>query len=163
MDIKLVKTVIATGFILTLISCSAIRGSKDLNTYYGDAFFYPGYSLNKPSPKNGWVINYKQSSFYHCLSQGYKNDTIFKLIHEEDIFLEAAVPMSFWPKINSESKKIIDNLPSTEYYNDETDKNKKHILESCLCYFASRELDSVAKKAYKNYLKNNKNASKYSE
>lgn len=151
MDIRLVKTALATGVILTIFSCSSIKGSKELNIYYGDAFFYPGYSKNKPSPKNGWVIEYKQSSFYYCLSQGYKNDMIFKLIHKEDIFLESQVPMSLWPTVRMDSKKIIDNLPATEYYNDETDKNKRHILETCLCYFASRELDSVAKRAYKEH------------
>ena len=149
MDIKLVKTVIAIGFILTLFSCSTIKGSKDLNTYYGDAFFYPGYSKNKPNPKNSWVITYKQNAFFDCLFQGYKNDSIFKLIQKEDIFLESSVPMSLWPKIKSDSKKIIDNLPATEYYNDGLEKNKKHIAETCLCYFASRELDSVSKRAYK--------------
>lgn len=93
------------------------------------------------------------------MSQGYKNDSIFKLIHKEDIFLESAVPTSLWPKARMDSKKIIDNLPATEYYNDETDKHKRHILETCLCYFASRELDSVAKEQYKLFKKdkNNKN------
>tara|TARA_R110000868_G_scaffold410069_2_gene697088 strand:- start:192 stop:665 length:474 start_codon:yes stop_codon:yes gene_type:complete len=153
MDIKPVKTVIVIGFILTLFSCSAIKGSKDINTYYGDAFFYPGYSKNKPNPKNSWVIAYKQNAFYDCLFQGYKNDSIFKLIQKEDIFLESQVPMSIWPKIKSDSKQIIDNLPATEYYNDDLEKNKKHISETCLCYFASRELDSIAKRAYKEHTK----------
>jgi hypothetical protein len=137
---------------LTLLSCSTVKGSKDLNTYYGDIFFYPGYSKNKPSPKNGWVIEYKQKAFFDCLFQGYKNDSIFKLIQKEDSFINADnIPMTLWPKIKSDSKKIIQGLPPTEYYDDDLSKNKKHILQTCLCYFASRELDSIAKQEYKFY------------
>ncbi|RKS95072.1 hypothetical protein BC952_0720 [Flavobacterium limicola] len=154
MDIRLVKTALATGVILTIFSCSSIKGSTDLNTYYGDAFFYPGYSKNKPSPKNGWVIEYKENAFFDCLFQGYKNDSIFKLIQKEDSFINADnIPMTLWSKIKSDSKKIIQGLPAAEYYDDELTKNKKHISQTCLCYFASRELDSIAKRAYKEYTK----------
>jgi hypothetical protein len=148
------KTVVTMVLLTTLfLSCSSIKGTKKLNTYYGDVFFYPGSLKIKPGPRNGWVEDYKQNSFYQCLSQGYKNDSIFKLIHKEDIFLESPLPMSLWPKVRMDSKKIIDSLPETEYYNDETDKHKRHILETCLCYFASRELDSIAKEEYKLFKK----------
>ncbi|MBG6060862.1 hypothetical protein IWX83_000636 [Flavobacterium sp. CG_9.1] len=154
MDIRLVKTVLVTGVILTIFSCSSIKGSTDLDTYYGDAFFYPAYSKNKPSPKNGWIIEYKEKAFFDCLFQGYKNDSIFRLIQKENLFINADnIPMSLWPKIKSDSKKIIQNLPAAEYYNDETDKHKKYILQTCLCYFGSRELDSIAKKAYQKHIK----------
>lgn len=157
MDTKLIKRTIVIFFLTVLFfSCTSIKGTKKLNTYYGDSFHYPGSQKIKLGPRNGWVDDYKQNSFYQCLSQGYKNDSIFKLIHKEDIFNESIVPMSLWPKARMDSKKIIDGLPETDYYNDETDKQKRHTLETCLCYFSSRELDSIAKEEYKLYKKGNK-------
>ncbi|MGG7035926.1 MAG: hypothetical protein ACI7YS_12140 [Flavobacterium sp.] len=159
MDTKLVKTTTSMLLLATLFSCSPIEGTKKLNTYYGDKFFYPGSSKNKPSPKIGWVIAYKQKAFYQCLFQGYKNDSILKLIKKEDLFTTYDfIPFSTFDKIKSDSKKIIDNISPNEYFiEDEETKKRNYISSTCLCYFASRELDSIAKNEYKLFLKDKNN------
>lgn len=153
MDTKLMK-ISAVILVLSLVfSCSTIKGTKDINTYYGDNFFYIGSRSSKARQSNMWVTDYKQTAFSQCLFKAYKNDTIFKMIQKEDLFLEGVIPMELWTKINADSQKIADNIPVTEYYSDADDKDKKHILETCLCYFSSRQLDSIAKQAYKEYIK----------
>jgi len=153
MNTKLMKISSIILVLALVFSCSTIKGTKDINTYYGDNFFYIGSGKSKPGASNMWVRDYKQSAFSQCLFKAYKNDTIFKMIQKEDLFLDSVIPMELWPKINSESQKIADNIPVTEYYSDSDDKDKKHILETCLCYFSSRQLDSIAKKAYKEHSK----------
>jgi len=47
--------------VLALVfSCSTIKGTKDINTYYGDNFFYIGSGKSKPGASNMWVRDYKQ-------------------------------------------------------------------------------------------------------
>jgi|GEM_PF-4594265 len=55
-------------------------------------------------------------------------------------------------------KKIMQNLPEEIYFNREEfpndkSKYKNFIMGTCLHYYVSRELDSIAKEAYKNNLK----------
>lgn len=158
MDTKLIIKIATLLLLVTVFSCSSIKGTDNLNAYYGDNFFYPGSSKGKRISINYWVASYKRSAFYDCLFQGYKNDSIYKLAKKEDLFFETIIPIDKWDKIRAESKKIADNMPVVEsHYDDELYKKKKYISATCLCYFASRELDSIAKEEYKLFRKDKNN------
>jgi hypothetical protein len=158
MDTKLIIKITTLLLLITVLSCTSIKGTDKVNTYYGDNFFYPGSSKGKRISINYWVISYKRSAFYQCLFQGYKNDSIYKLAKKEDLFFETIIPIDKWDKIRADSKKIADNMPVVEsHYDDELGKKKKYISATCLCYFASRELDSIAKEEYKLFRKDKNN------
>ena len=64
-------------------------------------------------------------------------------------------PIKIIDNARSLGKKIITEMPKPfiKIDNDEEYlKNKNFISYSCLNYYSSRELDSIAKKAYKEYL-----------
>jgi hypothetical protein len=137
-------TVITIAFLI--ISCS---------TYKRTNF---EYHLGKK--ENEWINNFKTEFFFSCLKIGYKNDTIFKLISRKD-FQYLYEPFAFQHNaINILATKIIKDMPKPIYphCDDCTEKEEKeeaeknYICASCLNYYASRELDSIAKKAYKEYI-----------
>ena len=125
---------------LVLLSCS---------TYQRDKFSY------RKDDKKYWINNFKSEVFYECLKEGYQNDTIFKLIAKKDLFnTREYFEFDLIDSAKVFGKSIIIKMP-TPYINlDESDlKNKNFISMSCLNYYASRELDSIAKKAYKAHKK----------
>lgn len=139
---------IAITFIIT--SCSTYNRSK--------------FEYHFGNKENEWINNFKTEFFFTCLKTGYKNDTIFKLISEKD-FQYLYEPFAFQHnEIDILATKIITNIPKPIYPHcddctkkeEENEAKKNYICASCLNYYASIELDSVAKKAYKNYMKNEK-------
>jgi hypothetical protein len=135
------KKVCFLMLMLLFISCS---------TYQRDKFSY------RKEDKKYWINNFKSEVFYECLKEGYQNDTIFKLIAKKDLFnTREYFEFNLIDSAKVLGKSIIKKMPSPYINLDEIDlKNKNFISMSCLNYYASRELDSIAKKAYKVHLKN---------
>lgn len=112
-----------------------------------------------------WINMYKTEMFFTCLRKSYENPAIFNLIAKEDLQVPYEPILSEYDKINLLSTKIIKNIPKPIYPNwdDCTEKEKQEQLKknyfcaTCLNYYASSELDSIAKKAYKNFLKTERN------
>nr|WP_315159455.1 hypothetical protein [uncultured Flavobacterium sp.] len=108
--------------------------------------------------KNEWINMYKTEFFFTCLEKGYQNKKIFELISQKDLLL----PYEPFPeKIDTLANKLIKNMPKPIFphcdeCNEQEQLKKNYICASCLNYYASRELDSIAKKAYKEYLKTEK-------
>ncbi|AYN05326.1 hypothetical protein [Flavobacterium sp. 140616W15] len=105
MDTKLIIKFTTLLLLVTVFSCTSIKGTDKVNTYYGDNFYYPGSSKGKQISINYWVSSYKRSAFYDCFFQGYKNDSIYKLAKKEDLFFETIIPIDKWDKISADSKK----------------------------------------------------------
>jgi len=129
--------------IFIIISCSTYNRSK--------------FEYHFGNKENEWINNFKTEFFFTCLRKGYKNDTIFKLISKKD-FQYLYEPYAFQHnEIDVIATKIVNNIPKPIYpHCDEcTEKeeaeeaNKNYICASCLNYYASRELDSTAKKLIK--------------
>nr|WP_315247540.1 hypothetical protein [uncultured Flavobacterium sp.] len=104
---------------------------------------------------NTWINSYKTDVFFACIKKGYSNDSIFKLIEKKDFI---SLPGDFQITEMNESKKLGENIidkmpkpiyPKCEDCNKEEEVKKNYICASCLNYYASRELDSIAKQAYK--------------
>ena len=119
------------------------------STYNREKFEY--HLGNK---KNEWINNFKTEFFFSCLKKGYKSDSITNLISKKDL-LYLYEPYAFQhEQIDSISRLIIEKMPKPIYphndeINDKKELDKNYICASCLNYYSSRELDSIAKKKYK--------------
>ena len=126
---------------LVFISC---------NTYKRDNFKY------RNEDKKVWINTFKTEVFYECLKEGYKNDSIFKLMEKKDLFNSYdAIDFTTIDYARELGKHIIIKIP-TPYIKIEVGneylKNKNFISYSCLNYYASKELDSIANIEYEKML-----------
>lgn len=145
MDFKLIKIALVLSL---LSSCTSHKMSKF------------EYHLNK---ENTWINTYKTEVFWGCINESYKSDTLIKIITKKD-FINQPEIIADWDiilKANETGQKVSKEIPKPIYPKfEEGDKeafySKNYFLASCLNYYASRELDSIAKLEYKIYLKNQK-------
>lgn len=93
----------------------------------------------------------------HCIREGYKNDTIFHLMKKKDLLNSMEMDLSVLNLQIKLGKEIGGNIPRPyKKIDDPRDVSKKLILTSCLHYYASKELDSIARAEYKRYKRNQK-------
>jgi len=130
--------------ILFLYSCSSNKREK---------FSY------KNTDKEFWINSYKTEVFLSCLNEGINNDSIIKILSRKDLLnMNENI---FKDEIDSArfiGKNIAKNIPKPFIKIDTDEYNlleKKFISYNCLKYYASTELDSIAKKAYEKHLKFN--------
>ncbi|MDP5201334.1 hypothetical protein [Flavobacterium sp. DG2-3] len=110
---------------------------------------------------NEWINMYKTEVFFSCINKGYNEKSIFDLIEKKDLFVPYEPIYTEYNNIDTLADKVIKNItkPIYPHCDDCTEKEKNEILKknyicaTCLNYYASKELDSIAKKAYKKYLK----------
>ncbi len=139
--LKIMKKIIILSISLSILSCS---------TQKRDTFKY------RNEDKKVWINTFKSEVFYECLKEGYKNDTIFKLMAEKDLFNSYdAIDFTTIDYARELGKQIIIKIP-TPYIKIEVGneylKNKNFISYSCLNYYASKELDSIANIEYEKML-----------
>ena len=107
--------------------------------------------------KKVWINTFKTEVFYECLKEGYKNDSIFKLMAKKDLFNSYdAIDFTTVDFARELGKKIIVKMPMPYIKIDigeDEQKNKNFISYNCLNYFASKELDSIANSEYVKMLK----------
>lgn len=109
--------------------------------------------------KEAWINSYKTEAFWGCFTESYKNDTLVKIIAKKDflnqpeiignwdVFLEA-----FEKGRNISTKIPQPTYPKFEEGNKEEFYKKNYYLASCLNYYKSRELDSIAKIEFSKHL-----------
>ncbi|MEO8240617.1 MAG: hypothetical protein ABI576_21105 [Flavobacterium sp.] len=146
------KITIILGFLLlVLYSCQTYKRTK----------FEYHFGKNED---NKWVNMYKTKFFFDCLRKGYKDDTFFDSISKKDLLFPYEPILFEYGKIDTLATKVTTNMPKPIYPHcddcTETEEKenlkKNYICASCLNYYASRELDSIAKEAYKKHLKEEK-------
>lgn len=105
---------------------------------------------------------YKDEVFHACIKEGYQNDTIFKMMGKKDFFSPlAANNTNEADAADILGKKVIQNMPKPIIPHCD-DCNQKELLKmnyissNCLNYYASKELDSIARVAYKKHLESEK-------
>ena len=109
--------------------------------------------------KNQWINSYKTDVFFACIKKGYQNDSLFKLINKKDLFsLSGDFQITEMQESQKLGEAVISNIPKPIYpkcddCNQKEELNKNYFCAACLNYYASRELDSIAKKAYKQHVK----------
>lgn len=136
------KKIISLIIPLIILSCS---------TYKRDKFIY------RNEDKKVWINTFKSEVFYECLKEGYKNDTIFKLMAKKDLFNSYdAIDFTTINYARELGKQVIIKIPTPHIkieVGNEYLKNKNFISYNCLNYYASKELDSIANIEYEKMLK----------
>lgn len=129
--------------IFTLLSC---------NTYKRDKFQY------RNDDKKVWINTFKSEVFYACIKEGYKNDSLYKIMSNKDLFnLYDGFELNLIDSARILGKNIIIKIPPPYIKIEDNNMLKKNFISySCLNYYASRELDSIANEVYKIHLKNEK-------
>lgn len=90
MDIRIIlkikvneKSIIFFLCFSSLFSCST---KLQKQTYFGDSFGKATEEFKYGATSNSWITAYKDEVFYSCIKEGYKNDSIWILMNEEDLF-----------------------------------------------------------------------------
>lgn len=145
------KTIIFLGLVLSIFySCDTYKRTK--------------FEYHFGKNENEWINMYKTQFFLTCLRKGYNDDAILKLIAQKDLLVPYEPVLFQYDKIDTLATRIIKNIPKPIYPHcddctEEEEKEnlkKNYICASCLNYYASKELDSIAKNVYKKYLEGEK-------
>lgn len=138
------KIILYLSAFVFIISCSTYRREK---------FSY--------TPKTPWINSYKSEVFYACMKEGLRNDSLHITLKNRDLFnAYSGIDFLSIDKARELGKEIILNMPPTPYI--KIDKGEEYLMKKnfisvrCLEFYASRELDSIAKKEYKEKLKEDK-------
>lgn len=128
-------TIIYLIIIVLLFSC-AIKHER------------PTYRFDPKTSEHGWITAYKQCVFYACIKEGYKNDSIFALMHKEDVFIGShGLSFPIIDRAHLLGKKIAKDI-EVPFYIPPVDLQLRNISSTCLRYYESRELDSIAREEY---------------
>lgn len=112
---------------------------------------------NGPNP---WVNAFKDNVFIACLYKSYPpeaRDSIFRMISKYDLYN----PYDGFTDYKMKSKNLLDslgssvpkNLPPFWHADEQDNKGKNVYMCTCLHYYKSRELDSIALSEYRKYEK----------
>lgn len=112
---------------------------------------YQRFDYNKSN--NPWVEAFKDNVFFAILKEGYKNDTIFRLIEKKDAFnpYDNLSPDAL-DQIKELAKDLIKNMPKPAMCENCKD-GENYYMANALHYYASYELDSIANEAYKKQMR----------
>ena len=105
---------------------------------------------------NPWIDDFKDQVFFACLRESYKSDSLFNMIEKKDAFnpYDGLGPEDF-KKIRELAKKFVANMPPPAMC-DGCKADVNYYMAHSLHYYASKELDAIARKQYKEYSKNYK-------
>jgi hypothetical protein len=127
------------------------------------AIIFNSCSSTSKLVKNNWIENYKKKAFYECLKYSYNNDTIFKLIENEDyLFPYEAISFSSLDELKKLSLNVSINAKEPIYKYDGYN-NQKLFLDNCLNFYESKELNKIATSEYYQFLKEENSYNKYLE
>ncbi|MFA5556034.1 MAG: hypothetical protein WCY06_05850 [Flavobacteriaceae bacterium] len=122
------------------------------NSYKRERFTY--YEQEKKI----WINSYKYQVFYGCIERGIGNDSLRIILKNKDLFSKNSnVNFFIIDQAREYGKRIIEEMPDANIKIDKGEeylRNKNFISYNCLVYYASRELDSIANNAYKQYIEN---------
>jgi len=122
---------------MILLSCT---------TYKRDRFAY------HQDEEQSWINSYKYEAFYTCINEGLKNDSLKIILSKEDLFTPYdGINFSPIDQARQLGQAVARKIPKPFIKIEKGEEKlagKRYISFSCLNYFASRELDSIAKKQY---------------
>ena len=107
--------------------------------------------------KNTWINAYKYEAFYGCIQEGIGNDSLRIILAKKDLFSpNLDIDFVTLNQARALGKDIIKKMPAPYIKIDKGEEallKKNYVSFSCLVYYASKDLDSAAKQAYKIYSK----------
>lgn len=128
----------------TIVSFSAII-IYGCSSPKADRFSY--YHSEEP-----WIDAFKDKAFIACLNESYKNDSIFKLIEKEDAFNPYdGLSLEALKLANRIGENVAKNIPPPAMCEGCTE-GQNYYMATCLHYYKSYVLDSIARAEYKKYV-----------
>ena len=128
--------------VLLFASCKTIRNNR----------------YDTPRETTAFINAFKDHVFFKCFAESYpavSRDSIFKILSKFELYNpnEDFRDYVFAHKnlIDSLGISIPKNLAPFWHRDGEENKGKNVYIASCLHYYASSQLDSIAKAAYKKY------------
>lgn len=100
--------------------------------------------------EEAFVDFFKIQVYCSCLKHGYENKQIMELIYKEDLLggYDGLANDLIQEEINTIGKQIASTIKPETYLDFE---NKKRITATCLNFYNSKDLDSLAKSIYEKY------------
>ncbi|MFD1256139.1 hypothetical protein ACFQ3S_04980 [Mucilaginibacter terrae] len=115
---------------------------------------YPKFDYN--NGPNSWINTFKDEVFFASLREGYKNDTIFKMIEKKDAFNPYdGLSLKALQKAKQLGKALVNKMPPPAMCEGCT-PGMNYYMANALHYYNSKELDSIARIYYKIHLKEDK-------
>lgn len=125
--------------------------------FYSSCTCYKRESFKYENVKNPWINSYKEYVFIECVKQSYNNDSILFLFPIKDLLnTYDGIAFTDIESAKSLGQKVAINIPDPSYKFDDYQAGQKYYVSSCLRYYASSELDSIALVEYKKFIKRTK-------
>ncbi|GGB72691.1 hypothetical protein GCM10007424_10800 [Flavobacterium suaedae] len=101
---------------------------------------------------NPWIDAYKDQVFIACLKESYSNEEIFKLIEKEDAYNPYdGLDLVSFNNAKQRGEKIALNIPLPVMC-EGCEDGMNYYMATCLHYYKSEELDSIAKSEYRRFI-----------
>lgn len=106
--------------------------------------------VNKNPQEEAFVKFFKIQTFCSCYKHSFKENDVIKIMSEEDLLgtYDGLADPVFLKKIDSLGKEISETIKPSEYLDFE---GKKRITATCLDFYTSSKLDSIARAEYKKF------------
>lgn len=150
MSIKILKYCVVILVSIHFFSCSLHK----------EKFSYPKYKNENQS----WIDAYKYNVFLNCVKVGIENDSLMIILKRKDLYYPGRSVLTFYyiDEARDKGREVIEKLPppyiKIDIGDEEFYEGKNYISFTCLKYYASRDLDRTARKAYKEFVKQRKKA-----
>lgn len=114
----------------------------------------------KSDDKEYYIRVYKGNFFKSCLDKGYQDKFYHQIILSDKSYSsDFLIGINEYKKIDSLVMEIKNEIKadSINSLSKSEGARGKKVIEKCICFYESSKLDSIAEKAYKTHLKNQKN------
>ena len=131
------KILLLLAAVTCLLSCSPTSKKKS--------------GFDYQTSDNPWIDAFKDQVFFACLKESYPNDSIFRLIEKRDVFnpYDGLNPENL-EKAKHLGQFLSQNIPPASMCEGCAD-GQNYYMATCLHYYASSELDSIARAQYRKY------------
>lgn len=117
---------------------------------YKDRFSYFQFKNEKQS----WIDSYKYEAFYGCTKGGVGNDSLRVILKRKDLFYpNSEIGFMYIDDARDKGKAVIEKTPppyiKIDIGEEEWFEGKNYVSFTCLNYYASRDLERIARRKYK--------------
>ncbi len=103
--------------------------------------------------KRDWIEAYKSTAFISCLQESYGKNFKSFLANDQSISANYEIIDEGQANKAKQNGALFAMNKISEFPKDSDFSGKKNVINSCLFYYKSMELDSIAKDEYNTYLK----------
>lgn len=130
------KSIFACLIILLLFSCSQEKHLSHFDYYKSET---------------PWIDAFKDQAFFSCLKESHPEDTLWKILESRDLFNPYdGLDLKNLKIAQKLGDSIARNIPTATYC-EGCKSYQNYYIATCLHYYKSRELDSIAQIEYKRF------------